>query len=162
MLMLSVVRAVAESSIGSLRAGAFGGMVIALWPPKVTVRSVRGTMAPPALVMARCTESSVTGTAPYSLVRRRRKVRPPALMWTIWRTVWSLKMRAVPPVTGSIGCCGEAPQVSTQVWAGGAAAASSSARAIGAATTPPNTTSVRKGAADRTLVFTMFLSRIFF
>ena len=96
----------------ALSAGAAVGMVtLLLPPPKVTTRSLPATMPPLPLASATCTAPIVTGAAPYSFVRRMRSVRPPVLRRTTWRIVWSLKLRVVPPTTGSTGCCGAAAQL---------------------------------------------------
>jgi hypothetical protein len=72
-------------SMGSLRARAPAGMVMAGRPPKVSARSAVGVIALPPALRATWAAATLSDSVPNSLVRTTRTLLPPREMWTISR-----------------------------------------------------------------------------
>src|SRR5258708_2494460 len=84
------------SSIGSLVAGAPGGMTIDFDPPKVT-GSAFSTASVWPCAMATLADPIRSGVAPNSFDRRIRTLLPPMLRRTIWRMVWFETLAGITP-----------------------------------------------------------------
>ena len=60
--------------------------------PNVTARSDALTIAASFSRRATCAAPTASGDVPKALLRTMRTRSPPRLVWTIWRSVWSLKL----------------------------------------------------------------------
>src|SRR6266436_1038949 len=112
MLMARLARSAALRCTRSLSTAAPGGTVIDEWPLNVSTRSVPDLIAAPPAEIATCAAPISSGWVPNSFVSRTRNRSPPTLIRTISRTVWLVKLGALPKAV--TGCCGLAPQVPTQ------------------------------------------------
>jgi hypothetical protein len=116
--MARLARLGTSSSTGLLNAGAPTGIVMDGLAPKITWRSVPGTIAP--LVPANVTHTSPTtkGCTPCLFDSHTVSRSPPMLMRTTWRTVSLLKPWGSGILGNTLVWCGLAAQVLTQSWSG--------------------------------------------
>src|SRR6202521_2558086 len=97
-----------SSVAGSLSTRPPAGIVNERLPLNVSARSVPGTMLAPLSRRATCAAAITIGVAPKVLEMRTRTRSPPMLVWTMYRTVWSLNCGA-----GPAGPAGPVAQVPT-------------------------------------------------
>ena len=101
-------------------------MLIWDWPPNVTAWSLPARMRgePLASASATCTESIVSGAVPTRFDRWIRTRLPPRESRTVWRSVASRSLAAMPVSAGSASRCDEAQLALQLAVQAGAAVAS--------------------------------------